>query len=699
MNEPLSLPPVDRATRSAHFHSRLLRFRTRLRRHWWIPTLTLLAGLAVQAVIIRQQPPSFISLGQMIVSIKLSLPEGSVYNEEMSNFLGTQVALMQSAAVLSRVEVRLRATRPELTPVPVTLSVSVSPKTTIFVLRATGPEPLYTQAYLQACMEEYGNFKKEMRSQTSETTLASITEELSRLERELRKGEDELLSFQVSNSVVFLQEQGNSAGSYLAQLNRQLADQRTELQLLNMLTLDQNLERKQKPPTADLEVTSRALESDAEYLRAKQTVQMLKAEQQQMSEYLRPKHPKMINLSEDISRREKLLGILRQQSLDQLASRRGSLTLQLQNLEAQIKEWETKSLDVSKRMAEYQKIRSNNQRIQGLYDRLLATMQAVGVNKDISPESVTVMQPASSAYANLGNVSKRLLLAGLLGLAAGAGLLFLLDRLDDRINSFTELEDLFDEPMLAQIPKDLASRRPGGSPLLRPDDDRHAFLEAYRNFRSSLLFLSAEEMKPRLLLVTSSIPNDGKSMTAANLAITMAGTGSRVLLVDADLRKGILHQRFGVSGHAGLSEALGDGQPWPQNVQPTQIPNLFLLPRGQSTSASGELFLRPVTKQFLQEAVGQYDYVILDTPPVMAADDVASLAPLADGVLFVIRAQHTSARVARAALEVLYQRRVNVLGLVFNAVDPRGGEYYYYKYKDYYAAYPKAGAKGQPTGS
>ena len=154
MNEPLSLPPVDRATRSAHFHSRLLRFRTRLRRHWWIPTLTLLAGLAVQAVIIRQQPPSFISLGQMIVSIKLSLPEGSVYNEEMSNFLGTQVALMQSAAVLSRAEVRLRATRPELTPVPVTLSVTVSPKTTIFVLRATGPEPLYTQAYLQACISK-----------------------------------------------------------------------------------------------------------------------------------------------------------------------------------------------------------------------------------------------------------------------------------------------------------------------------------------------------------------------------------------------------------------------------------------------------------------------------------------------------------------------------------------------------------------
>jgi polysaccharide biosynthesis transport protein len=699
MNEPPTLPPVDRATRSAHFHSRLLRFRSRMRRHWWIPTLTLLTGLTVQGVLLWIEPPSYVAFGQMIVSIKLSLPEGSAYNEEMSNFLGTQVALMQSAAVLNRAEARLRATRPDLKPVPVKLDVTVSPKTTIFVLRATGLEPLYTQAFLQACMEEYGNFKKEMRSQTSETTLAGITEELSRLERELHKGEDDLLNFQVSNSVVFLQEQGNSAGAYLAQLNRQRADQQTELQLLNMLTLDQNLERKQKHPEAEPEGIARALETDAEYLRAKQQVQMLKAEQQQMSEYLRPKHPKMVNLSEDISRREKLLEILRQQSLDQLESRRSSLTLQLENLETQIKEWETKSLDVSKHMAEYQKIRSNNQRIQGLYDRLLATMQAVGVNKDISPESVTIMQPASTAYPSLSHIPKSLIIAALLGLAAGVGLLLVLDRFDDRINSFTELEDLFEEPMLAQIPKDPESLRPGGDPLLHPDDERHAFVEAYRNFRSSLMFLTPEEKKPRLLLVTSSIPNEGKSLTTANLAITLAGTGSRVLLVDADLRKGVLHQRFGVDLAPGLSEALGLAQHWSSTVQPTQIPNLFLLPRGQTCHASSELFLSPAARNFLREAASQYDYVILDTVPIMAADDVASLAPLVEGVMFVIRAQYTSARVARAALEVLYQRGVNVLGLVFNAVDPSGGSYYYYKYKDYYAAYPKSAAKPKSTGS
>jgi capsular exopolysaccharide synthesis family protein len=695
MHDPTHLPPPDRAKRSSQFHSRLLRLRLRLQRHWWIPALAIVVAVGIQGVRLRQEPPSYTSVGQMIVSIKLSIPEGSVYNEEMSNFLGTQVALMQSASVLNRVELRLRTSQPELTPVPVKLAVSVIPKTTIFVLRATGEEPNFTQAYLHACMEEYIQLKKEMRSQTSETTLASITEELGRLERELRKGEEESVNFQASNSVVFLQEQGNSAGSYLTALNRQLADQRTELQLLNLLTLEQNLERKQIGAVGNAESATRALEADTEYLRAKQQIQMLKAEQTQLAEYLRPKHPKMVALTEDITRREKLLTILRQQSQEQLESRRSSLTLQLENLEQQFKEWEAKSLDVSKRMAEYQKIRSNNQRIQGLYDRLLATMQTVGVNKDISPESVTIMQPATSALASVNSMAKSLLIALVLGLAVGVGILLLLDRLDDRMNSFSELEDHFDEPMLGQIPKDRSASAKTSSKLLQPQDERHAFVEAYRNFRSSLLFLSDENPKPRVLLVTSSIPNDGKSLTTANLAITMANGGARVLLIDADLRKGVLHQRFGLASDTGLSEALAGGPAWSQSVQPTYVPNLFLLPRGATTHTSGELFLQASTRQFLAEAAAQFDFVILDTPPVMAADDVSSLAPLVEGVLFVIRAQHTSARVARAALEVLYQRGVKVLGLVFNAVEPSGGEYYYYRYHDYYASYPKAEKKSE----
>jgi capsular exopolysaccharide synthesis family protein len=220
-------------------------------------------------------------------------------------------------------------------------------------------------------------------------------------------------------------------------------------------------------------------------------------------------------------------------------------------------------------------------------------------------------------------------------------------------------------------------------------------VEAFRNLRSSLLYMAEPGERPRTLLVTSSVPNDGKSFTAANLAITMAGAGSRVLLVDADLRKGALHHRFEVASEPGLSEVLGRGLIWETAVQTTRFSKLFLLPRGAFTPNSSELFLNEATRNFLKEAAARYDYVLLDTVPVMAADDVNSLAPQVDGVLFVIRAIFTSARVARAALYSLYQRQVRVLGLIFNAVPPRSIDYYYYKYRDYYRTYPAADAGAQ----
>ena len=165
--------------------------------------------------------------------------------------------------------------------------------------------------------------------------------------------------------------------------------------------------------------------------------------------------------------------------------------------------------------------------------------------------------------------------------------------------------------------------------------------------------------------------------------------------------RGRCTDRFGVPAEPGLSEVLSKGSAWEAAVHATRFSNLFVLPAGASTAQPSELFISEATKRFLRDAAGKYDYVILDTVPVMAADDVTSLAPQVDGVLFVIRAVFTSARVARAALESLYQRQVRVLGLVFNAVRPSSVDYYYYRYKDYYKAYPTAGAgpkQGEPAG-
>ena len=705
----------------ARFISRFNRHKNLLARHWWLLLATAAAGLAAQTALWRLEPPQFISSGRMIVNLKLSIPEGSLYTEELNNFLGTQAALMQSGAVINRAHSRVAAGGGFQDSLPVALKVLILPRTTIFVLQGTGQDCRYTREFVQACMEEYINLKKEMRAQTSDTTLAGITEEVARLEQELRKSDQELVSFQSTNSVVLLQEQGNSAGNFLAGLNQRLASLQSEFTLLQTLSLDQNLERNRDaayvspslgepsdwPPGSE----NTAL-SGSDYLRARQHLLLLKAEHDDLAQYLRPMHPKIIALNDEIGRQDRLLAIFRRQNAEQLESRKNSLKLQISNLQRDVQEWDARALLISRKAAEFQRLKANSQRTQALYDRLLATMQTLDVNKQISPESVTIMESASNALPNRPGVSQKLLVGGLAGFAAGVLLLLLLDRLDDRINSFSELNELFDEEVLGQVPREKSALRKGEPGLLQPKDQRYAFVEAYRNLRSSLLYMAQPGQRPRTLLVTSSVPNDGKSLTSANLAITLAGAGARVLLVDADLRKGSLHHRFGLAaGVPGLSEALDmpphlpsrnvgltplpDPKPaktaWAQSVQATKIPNLFLLPRGIATQRSSDLFLGQLTVQFLHEAAEAYDFVILDSAPVMAADDVTSLAPHIDGVIFVVRAEHTSARVARAALDLLYLRHVRILGLVFNAVRPTSADYYYYyKYKDYHHSYPAA---------
>ena len=219
----------------------------------------------------------------------------------------------------------------------------------------------------------------------------------------------------------------------------------------------------------------------------------------------------------------------------------------------------TKTLDIQGKAAEYQRLKGNSQRIQALYDRLLATMQTLDVNKEITPESVTIMEPASRAFRDQSELSKRMAFGGLVGMGLGVLLLLFIDRLDDRMVSFNELKESFDEEVVGQIPREKSRGPKRQVALIGQADERHSFVEAYRNLRSSLLYMAEAGARPKTLLVTSSVPNEGKSLTAANLAITMASSGSRVLLVDADSRKGALHERFQVARRARAYGSAGPG--------------------------------------------------------------------------------------------------------------------------------------------
>jgi polysaccharide biosynthesis transport protein len=684
---------------SAAFITRLHRYKALFLRRWWIPVLTICLGLFVEAFLIYQTPPSFQSVSKMMMAGKMNIAQGAVYSEDAVNFYGTQIQLMQSAEVRHSAESLVRSAHPELQPAPVEIFVLQKPRTSIFDLSAIGSAPEYTQAYLNAVMQKYLDFKRGMREDRGHEVTTGITEQLIQVEKDLRNSEDEMLEFQKQNNIGFIQEQGNSAAQYLVKLNQQYAQQKTEYDLLNLLDLDQNLDRAQiKTDTGTNQGSDNQglpfsdVGPEADYLKAKQQIQLLKAERETLAKDLRPNHPKILKLNDEITKQDKLIGLFRADTLEKLKTRRESIGKQMENLQSNIKEWEAKALDLSQRLAQFNRIKGKVDRLKTLYDRLTNNLKEIDVSQVVGGEDqVSIMEMATPPVSVRPGLIKSLLIGFGIGALAGLAILILLDRIDDRMASFSEFQHHFSENILGQIPKE---KTKGKVDLLQPDDARHVFAESYRNIRSSIFFMPYEGPRPKSFLITSAVPSEGKSTVSANLAITMALSGARTLLIDCDLRRGALREAFGITSKIGFSEVLKQEVNWREVVVPTAYETLFVLPRGKTLSQPSEHLLRDSTEAILKEIYQYYDYVIIDSSPVMAADDTTSLAPKIDATIFIVRLSYTSARLTKKALELLYNRQVNVPGVILNFVDTSLPEYYYYQYSEYYST-PTGVADGE----
>src|SRR5581483_6609048 len=432
---------------------------------------------------------------------KLNIAQGAIYSEDQMNFYGTQIQLMQSADVRQGAEALVRSTHPELAPVHVDLNVLQRPRTSIFELQAVGSEPNYTQAYLNAVMQKYLDFKKGMRSEQGHTVVTGITEQLIQTEKDLRTAEDEMLEFQKQNNIGFIQEEGNSAAAFLVKLNRDFAALKTEYDLLNLLDLDQNLDR--QGGKLDMAGSTENAGNDdnkglafsdvgpeGDYLKAKQQVQLLKAQRDLLAKDLRPKHPKILKLNDEITQQEQLIKLFRQDTVEKLETRRKSIGKQMENLQSNIKEWEAKALDLSQRLGQFNRIKSKVDRLKTLYDRLTQNLKDIDVSQVVdSGDQVSIMEMAGVPKSVRPGLIKSLLIGLGAGALAGIGILVLLDRIDDRMASFGEFQHHFAENVLGQIPRE---KTKGKVSLLQPDDARHIFAESYRNVRSSIFFMPVE---------------------------------------------------------------------------------------------------------------------------------------------------------------------------------------------------------------
>jgi polysaccharide biosynthesis transport protein len=323
-----------------------------------------------------------------------------------------------------------------------------------------------------------------------------------------------------------------------------------------------------------------------------------------------------------------------------------------------------------------------------VYDRLSAVVQNLSISSDINQENLAILQPALPAKRSYFSEIAGLVLAIFGGLVAGVGIIFLVAVRDDRFISVVDVNSILGDTVVGLLPE--VSQEGGGvMPLLALNDPRHIYAESYRSLRSALLFLTTEGEKPKVLLIASAMPNEGKSTVAANLARTLALSGSRVLLVDGDLRKGHLHHLLGLQRGPGLAELLHQSAAPDKVMQKDSLPNLTFISCGEIHSGNpGDLFLGSGLDQILARWRQEFDYVVMDSSPLFAADDASCLAPKVDGTLFVVRSKHSSARAAREAMELLAQRQARVLGVIFNGVNTSGRSYYYYKYAGYYPPVP-----------
>ena len=317
------------------------------------------------------------------------------------------------------------------------------------------------------------------------------------------------------------------------------------------------------------------------------------------------------------------------------------------------------------------------------YSNLLRSYEEVRVAEAKTLDTVTVVEPAVLPTSPVGpKTATNTLLAAVVGVMLAVGMVLLIEYLDDTIKTPDDVERVTHLPTLGAIVDFRKYKLEGKEGPIAALHPKSAIAEAYRILRTNLEFSTlGMRQSGALLLVTSAQPVEGKTTSLANLGVSLAQAGKRVLLVDTDLRRPLLHEQFQLSNETGLTTLLLEPRTDIQSViQPTKIEGLRILPSGRLPANPAEALSFPQTAALLEQLRPLADYVLLDSPPVLSMADASILAQKVDGVLMIVEMGKTRTDVFRRAVAALERVKAHVTGIVLNKVVSQPGGYYY----DYY---------------
>ncbi len=573
------------------------------------------------------------------------------------------------------------------------LKIEPLPHTRLVKIAFSTPTPELSANIANAHADAYIRQGVKLRTQASQDAQRFLETKLVELKERAEKSEAALNSFRREKGILSLSDKENIVVERLADLNKRLTE--AEVERIG-LEAQARLINKRAYDSLPAVINSGLIQA------LKGQLVNLEGEYARLATQFKLGYPRLAQLKAQIEETRQRLGDEIKGVVEGINSAYFAAAAKEKELRAQMDKQKAETLALKDASVEYailaREADTNNQ----LYNSVLERMKEIGVAAEIRATNVSIIDGAEvPRQPSRPKKMLSLLLGGLIGLMGGLGLAFFSEYLDNTLRTPEEVERYLRLPNLAVVPDFLSlpkARRNGkprisrqestlNSKLCIPSKKRvlsglplSVIMEAYRKLRTSI-FLSRAGEPPKTILFTSGTHGEGKTITVANTAIMFAQTGLQVLVIDADLRRPSCHKALKVRGGRGLTDFLAGQEELEKTIKPTSIPNLFVLNCGSAPPNPTELVGSKKMHETLALLKDRYDFILIDSPPVMPVSDAVILSTMVEGVVLVVKGQETPKHLVKAAVSQLGNGQGKILGVVLNRVDIRGADYTdYYQY-------------------